>query len=86
MNVHNYVNALETELVVKTVMVFYFRHSLHHAGSTDNTSYAPLHTASQMGHMAIVVALVEEGADVNVKTGENGDTPLMLSVSMHART
>ena len=37
--------------------------------------------ASKDGHTAIIVALVEEGgADVNVRGGEQGDTPLMLSV------
>jgi len=46
----------------------------------DNDTYSPLHVASRQGHMAIIVALVEEGgADVNIKGGERGDTPLMLS-------
>lgn len=50
--------------------------------SADNDTYSPLHVASRQGHMAIIVALVEEGgADVNIKGGERGDTPLMLSVS-----
>ena len=39
--------------------------------------------ASEHGHTAIIVALVEEGgADINSKGGERGDTPLMLSVSL----
>ena len=50
--------------------------------STDNHCYSPLHTASQKGHTAIVVALVEEGANVNIKAGENEDTPLMLTVKL----
>lgn len=38
--------------------------------------------ASEAGHTAIIVALVEEGsADVNKKGGLKGDTALMLSVS-----
>lgn len=37
--------------------------------------------ASKQGHTAIIVALVEEGgADINVRGGEQGDTPLMLTV------
>ena len=49
--------------------------------SLDHNLYAPLHVASEAGHTAIVVALLEEGgADINMKGGERGDTPLMLSV------
>lgn len=47
----------------------------------DNEEYSPLHVASNEGHTAIIVALVEEGgADVNFRGGERKDTPLMLSV------
>lgn len=53
----------------------------HSPDSVDNEEYSPLHVASRKGHTAIIVALVEEGgADVNVRGGEQGDTPLMLSV------
>ena len=49
--------------------------------SVDDETYSPLHMASKQGHTAIIVALVEEGgADVNVRGGEQGDTPLMLTV------
>ena len=51
-------------------------------GAENDDQYAPLHLASQAGHTAIIVALVEEGnADVNKKGGKKGDTALMLSVS-----
>ena len=50
----------------------------------DGHWYSPLHMASEKGHTAIIIALVEEGQmDVNQKGGEKGDTPLMLSVSHH---
>ena len=56
-------------------------HTHTYADSVDNETYSPLHMASRHGHTAIIVALVEEGrADVNVRGGEQGDTPLMLSV------
>ena len=51
-------------------------------GAENNDHYAPLQVASQAGHTAIIVALVEEGnADINQKGGKKGNTPLMLSVS-----
>ena len=59
--------------------------SLSHSLSldaVDSEEYSPLHVASGKGHTAIIVALVEEGgADVNLRGGERGDTPLILSVS-----
>ena len=55
--------------------------SLSLSDSVDGETYSPLHVASKQGHTAIIVALVEEGgADVNVRGGEQGDTPLMLTV------
>ena len=57
-------------------------HFLLHVGAQNDNQYTPLHLASEAGHTAIIVALVEEGhADVNQKGGKKGDTPLMLSVS-----
>lgn len=47
----------------------------------DTQLLSPLHIASEKGNTAIVVALIEEGADVNVKGGDKGNTPLMLTVS-----
>ena len=48
----------------------------------DSLENSALHVASAQGRMAIIVALVEEGgADINLKGGERGDTPLMRSVS-----
>ena len=53
----------------------------HSPDSMDDEEYSPIHVASRKGHTAIIVALVEEGgADINVRGGEQGDTPLMLSV------
>ena len=50
----------------------------------DHNLYTPLHVASEAGHTAIIVALLEEGgADINMKGGERGDTALMLSVRHH---
>ena len=48
----------------------------------DEDALSPLHVASSKGHTAIIVALVEKGgADVNLRGGEMGETPLMLTVS-----
>ena len=56
--------------------------SSHFPGVPDDQLYSPLHVASESGHTAIIIALVEEGnANVNQKGGEKGDTPLMISVS-----
>lgn len=52
--------------------------------SLDHDLYTPLHVASEVGHTAIIVALLEEGgADINRKGGERGETALMLSVRHH---
>lgn len=57
-------------------------HLTHLTDSLDGEMNSPLHIASDRGHTAIIIALVEEGgADVNSKGGERNDTPLMLTVS-----
>ena len=49
--------------------------------SQTSVSLSPLHVASSCGHVAVIVALVEEGgADLDQQAGEARDTPLMLSV------
>lgn len=50
--------------------------------TVDDSGYTPLHVAASKGHTAIIVALIEEGnANIDVRGGDNKDTPLMLSVS-----
>ena len=53
-------------------------------GSNPNTHDAkyvyPLHKAAEEGEMDIVKALVERGADVNVRTRDTEDTPLHLAI------
>ncbi len=54
-------------------------------GSTPNThdeKYVyPLHKAAAEGEMDVVRALVEKGADVNVRTRDTEDTPLHLAIA-----
>lgn len=54
------------------------------AGAPPNThdkEYVyPLHRASQAGEIDIVKALVEAGADVNVRTRDTEDTPLHMAI------
>jgi hypothetical protein len=58
-------------------------------GSNPNThddKYRyPLHMAAQEGEMDIIKALVERGADVNVRTRDTEDTPLHLAIAQGRR-
>ena len=58
-------------------------------GSSPNTHDAkyvyPLHKAAAEGQMDIVKALVERGADVNVRTRDTEDTPLHLAIQQGRR-
>jgi len=42
----------------------------------DENGWTPLHEGARGGHIQVVKYLVENGADVNERTGENGGTPL----------
>jgi len=49
----------------------------------DNLRYTPLHVAAQQGHdrcKEIVELLIAAGADVNVKDGQGGLTPLHTAI------
>ena len=46
----------------------------------DNRSSTPIHSASQNGQVQVVLALLDNGVDVNSR-GFSGSTPLHLSVS-----
>lgn len=58
-------------------------------GASPNTHDAkyvyPLHKAAAEGEMDIVRALVERGADVNVRTRDTEDTPLHLAIQQGRR-
>ncbi|MEZ0226061.1 MAG: ankyrin repeat domain-containing protein [Alphaproteobacteria bacterium] len=47
----------------------------------DNNYVYPLHKAAATGEMDIVKALVEHGADVNVRTRDTEDTPLHMAIA-----
>lgn len=47
----------------------------------DNNYVYPLHKAAATGEMDIVKALVEAGADVNVRTRDTEDTPLHMAIT-----
>src|SRR5262245_21477209 len=47
----------------------------------DRNYFYPLHKAAMAGEMDIVKALVEAGADVNVRTRDTEDTPLHMAIS-----
>ncbi|TAL27556.1 MAG: hypothetical protein EPN97_16955 [Alphaproteobacteria bacterium] len=46
----------------------------------DNNYVYPLHKAAASGEMDVVKALVEHGADVNVRTRDTEDTPLHMAI------
>lgn len=47
----------------------------------DNAGWQPLHDASFHGHTAIAELLVQLGAGVNERGGEERSTPLMEAIS-----
>ena len=47
----------------------------------DNAGWQPLHDASFHGHTAIVELLMQLGAGVNERGGEERSTPLMEAIS-----
>ena len=51
----------------------------------DRRSLAPIHSASQSGQVEILIALLENGVDVNAR-GYAGSTPLHVSVSLATPT
>jgi hypothetical protein len=51
----------------------------------DNNYIYPLHKAAEAGEMDLVRALVDRGADVNVRTRDTEDTPLNLAIQKGRR-
>ena len=50
--------------------------------NTDDDEKTSLHYAAELGISRIIKALIERKADVNKKTKENGNTPLIYAVNI----
>jgi prolyl 4-hydroxylase len=49
----------------------------------DANGWTPLHEGARGGHLEVVKLLVENGADVSARTGEDGGTPLWWAKQTH---
>jgi hypothetical protein len=56
----------------------------HLLDAADNNGWTPLHAGSRGGHVDVVKALVEKGADLNPRThGGDGGTALNYALAKH---
>ena len=47
----------------------------------DEYGYTPLHLAAYQGHSEIVILLLANGSEIDIKSGMYGETPLMIAAS-----
>lgn len=59
------------------------RTNKHDLFFTDNLGWQPIHEAARSGYVDVLQFLIEQGADMNVRTGTNydGASPLSLALS-----